>query len=216
MDITKSTCLILVCDKRIKKSHFSDLKSEDILDSGTGFFINSEGLIATAGHVVKEVENEVFFIVKDDKLLPLVVIKRFDLLGNGEYNDYAICQVELKSEDYFDTTEFVEPNEGDKLILNGFTKHEKAKFSQEYSFSNGVMYFNEIRAIYSWKGIKPFGNKGVFENGFVMHYEETFHNSLHGMSGGPILNLKKEVIGLLCRGYNLNGGQGLFTSSLLP
>ena len=200
-----SVCLLVTLAKGHKKELFSELQASEIIDNGTGFFIDPNGLIATAKHVLKCGNDEAIFTIVGDKILPVEIIKRYELLGDGDYNDYALCKVALSSLQYLKLGSSKILKEREKLRVLGFSKHSKSKLSREMKYKDGVIHFNEIEGLLFNHGLPKIDGLGPFDNGFIMLYVETISRQPAGMSGGPVVNEDGEVVGLLVRGFNSNG-----------
>ncbi len=213
--INSSVCLLIILEKGNQKKLFGELCNSEIINNGTGFFIDPNGLIATANHVIKCEHNEAVFAVLKGKLIPVEIIKRYELLGDGGYNDYALCKAPLSTQNHFKLSASKISNSQEQLRVLGFSKHVKSKNNHEVKFKDGKMYYNEISGILFKLGIPKIDGLGPFENGFIMLYDESFTKYPSGMSGGPVVNLKGEVVGLLFRGSNLTGALCLNANKLI-
>ena len=155
---------------------------EDVysIASGSGFFINSEGMVATNHHVL---EGGTYFFIRpaaeDNYYLTTV-------LAADEENDLAILQIDsgYTSSSYL-TFSDKEVNIGDSVYVSGYPQ------GIDLTISNGIVSNN--------KHISSF-SQGEY---FLITAAAT-----SGNSGGPVVNASGEVIGVLTAKYfeaeNLN------------
>jgi hypothetical protein len=214
MDINKATVLIIICESEMPRMLFSELYDNDIKSIGTGFFIDGNGTISTAGHVLNIQKNERPYVVINDRLIQLDIKKQYDLVGDGDYNDYALCTADVKSPHHFDIKKFTEPRDNEPLFLTGYTRKVRSSNHTELKYSDGTVYHNQMTGRFLIRGIRPLANMGIFPNGFTMLFDETLSDHPNGMSGGPITNANSELVGHLISGYLLTGGHGLFSHKL--
>ncbi len=155
---------------------------EDIYSicTGSGFFINSEGMVATNHHVL---EGGTYFFIRpatEDKYYVATV------LSVDEENDLAILQIDST----YNTTSYLtfsdkEINIGDSVYVSGYPQ------GIDLTISNGIISNNTHISSFS---------QGEF---FLITAAAT-----SGNSGGPVINTSGEVIGVLTAKYfeaeNLN------------
>lgn len=148
---------------------------EDIYSicSGSGFFFNSEGMIATNHHVL---EGGTHFFIRpatEDKYYCATV------LSVDEENDLAILQIDstYKTTSYL-TFSDKEINIGDSVYVSGYPQ------GIDLTISNGIISNN--------KHISSF-SQGEY---FLITAAAT-----SGNSGGPVVNASGEVVGVLTAKY---------------
>lgn len=215
MNITSSLILLVTLKTNIHKTRLSDLSIEEVIDNGTGFLIRNNGVFVTAKHVLNCEQNERVYAVINDQLVPIKTIRRFDLVGDGDYNDYELCKIPLSNSEYFKEIPSSKVKSGEKLRLLGFSRRVKSKFSSEITLQDGIIYYNEISGFLFNHGLPKIDGLGPFENGFIMLYNESIEEFPFGMSGGPIVNSVGRVVGLLSRAFNEEGALCLSIEKLL-
>lgn len=148
---------------------------EDVysISSGSGFFFNSEGMIATNHHVL---EGGTHFFIRpatEDKYYCATV------LSVDEENDLAILQIDstYKTTSYL-TFSDKEINIGDSVYVSGYPQ------GIDLTISNGIISNN--------KHISSF-SQGEY---FLITAAAT-----SGNSGGPVVNASGEVVGVLTAKY---------------
>ncbi len=154
---------------------FSNDKTEYSYTTGTGFAISNNGYIITSFHVIKDFDS-IFVVNNKDSLLRY----RATLVYNNENSDLAILKI---SDSTFNSLDKIPFKLSKNEILLG-----------EYVYTLG----------YSKQNI-------VFGEGSVSSYTGFNEDSLTiqvsipsnpGNSGGPILNSKGEIVGMLCAKSN--------------
>lgn len=161
---------ILILSKQKEKSR--------LVGEGSGFFISKDGLALTNRHVVSEKNEEYKALTHSDEILDIRV------LSKDPINDIAIIQVlGKKNFPYLKLGDSKKIHIGQTIITIGNAMSE---------FHNSVS-----------KGIIAGAFRNVLKEGSE---KETAHNLRGliqtdaainpGMSGGPMLNLKGEVIGI--------------------
>jgi len=148
-----------------------------VVGQGSGFFINAQGQVATNYHVIRM---GVRGSVKtaDNKVYPIKSV-----LAHDAYGDLAICQVEMDQP----PARFLEvsadmPEVGDRVVVIG------SPLGLELTVSEGIV-----------SAIRDKTHKG-------QAFQMTAPIS-PGNSGGPVLNLKGQVIGVAT--FFRGGGQNL-------
>jgi len=136
--------------------------------SGTGFFINADGVIITNAHVI-EGADDIYVRTYNNNEYPARVIKQDDI------NDLAILKIEYRNPNHFRIRNFDTLNLGDKLSILGFPL--TGILSQDIRFTEG--------SLSSRTGLE--GDPNYFQHSAPTH---------PGNSGGPIMNSRYEVIGV--------------------
>jgi len=143
---------------------------------GTAFFISDDGLLLTNKHVVDDEEAEYTVLLNNEEKLEAEVVAR------DPGNDIALLKV--KGNGYTSlqlTTD--EPKLGQTAIAIG----------------NALGEFRNTVSVGVISGLKRSINAGSLFGGSVEHLESIIQTDAainHGNSGGPLLNLKGEVIGM--------------------
>jgi tetratricopeptide (TPR) repeat protein len=153
-------------------------------EQGSGAIINRTGntyTVLTAAHVVKKTDRKYTIELNDGQVYP---ISGFKLAPNGNL-DLAVVQ--FKSDRSYSTIKIGNSNsaeEGTTAYVAGFPFATAAITQSVYTFSDGKITANSS---------KPFAN------GYSIVYS---CNTLPGMSGGPVLNDKGELIAVHGKGDN--------------
>jgi tetratricopeptide (TPR) repeat protein/V8-like Glu-specific endopeptidase len=153
-------------------------------EQGSGAIINRAGntyTVLTAAHVVKKTDRKYTIELNDGQVYP---ISGFKLAPNGNL-DLAVVQ--FKSDRAYSTIKIGNSNsaeEGTTAYVAGFPFATAAITQSVYTFSDGKITANSS---------KPFAN------GYSIVYS---CNTLPGMSGGPVLNDKAELIAVHGKGDN--------------
>jgi tetratricopeptide (TPR) repeat protein/V8-like Glu-specific endopeptidase len=153
-------------------------------EQGSGAIINHSGntyTVLTAAHVVKKTDLKYTIELNDGQVYP---ISGFKLAPNGNL-DLAVVQ--FKSDRAYSTIKIGNSNtaeEGTTAYVAGFPFATAAITQSVYTFSDGKITANSS---------KPFAN------GYSIVYS---CNTLPGMSGGPVLNEKGELIAVHGKGDN--------------
>jgi tetratricopeptide (TPR) repeat protein/V8-like Glu-specific endopeptidase len=153
-------------------------------EQGSGAIINRTGntyTVLTAAHVVKKTDRKYTIELNDGQVYP---VSGFKLSPNGNL-DLAVVQ--FKSDRAYSTIKIGNSNtaeEGTTAYVAGFPFATAAITQSVYTFSDGKITANSS---------KPFAN------GYSIVYS---CNTLPGMSGGPVLNDKGELIAIHGKGDN--------------
>ena len=154
---------------------------------GTGFFVSEDGMILTNAHVVSDKEADYTVLTNDGKKYPAKVLARDTL------RDLAIIKIEKEK---------IVDNEG-KLILEPFPTvklgdSDKLQIGQTVIAIGNVL--GEFRNSVSVGVISGLGRTVTAGGGgMVETLEDVIQTDAainQGNSGGPLLNLKGEVIGV--------------------
>ena len=84
---------------------------------GTGFFIKSDGHIATANHVIDKSDKITVIIFKDGRVIET---KEAKIIRQNPKTDTAVIKVDKKECPYLEIREYNEVNEGEEIGLIGF------------------------------------------------------------------------------------------------
>lgn len=149
---------------------------EQQVGGGTGFFVSSDGLIATNRHVVENESLDFAVLTSDGEKYPAKVVAKDPIY------DVAILKVEIEN------AAFLEFGNSDNLVLG---ESVIAIGNALAEFSNSV-----TKGVVSGlsRSIQARGRGGQAE--FLENVIQTDASIHPGNSGGPLLNLKGEVIGI--------------------
>jgi len=142
--------------------------------TGTGFFINTDGIIITNAHVI-EAADEINVRVNGGNHYPAQLIKQDDI------NDLAILQIDYRNPYHFRIRDFSTANLGDKLSILGFPLPDI--LSQDIRLTEGSL-----------------SSKSAFDD--TPYYFQHSAPTHPGNSGGPILNSSFQVIGVASASIN--------------
>ena len=168
---------------------FNSEKSERSITAGTGFAISSDGYIITSYHIVKDFDS-IFVVNKNDSL----VRYHADLVYQNEASDVAFLKITDPLFSTFGKIPYmimnVPSNLGEYVYTLGFSK-------QDVVFGEG--------SISSLTGFN--------EDSSTIQISIP---SNPGNSGGPLINNKGEVVGMLCaKNYDTEGATYAIKSELL-
>jgi len=165
--------------KSLWDAMFSNDKSESNYITGTGFAISTNGYIITSLHVIKGFDS-IFVSNFNDTLIRY----KADLVYKNDVTDLAIIKISDSTFTKFDKIPYVlsksEINLAEYVYTLGFSK-------QNFVFGEG--------SISSYTGFN--------EDSITMQVSIP---SNPGNSGGPILNTKGEIVGMLCAKNNEQDG----------
>ncbi len=165
---------------------FGENKDRTEIVLGTGFFIAPD-LFVTAFHVIDQIENvEEVFVVRDDK--PSIKVKK--LVSVSAYADLAILQTEQKSDIYL--------SEGEKSL-----------------FHDGVFAIGYPVDMIKPVTIRSVGEIKIMENVYyAVSFKIPFIGDIRGMSGGPLLDSKGNLLGIFSAAFSSNFGKSVWSSYL--
>lgn len=142
---------------------------------GSGFLVNADGLIATAGHIVKDTESfEVIFQDGTQAIADFVHMENLDTCDvgfiklRGEYNNLSYFN--------FDT----EIEIGEDIVILGYP----------YGLNNGITMTKGIVSLFG-------RDESFLGTKLVMHVDAA---SYPGNSGSPVVDMDGECIGILVAG----------------
>lgn len=171
---------------------------------GTGFIISSDGLIATAGHIVENTKT--FQLVFNDGRQGKA---RFVYREDSSLCDFGLIQVTWIQRKGFHILEWLNPKMIVDLIWSGTVPPEPiknlpyVKFEDEYEIGDELVIIG-----YPWglqkgstltHGIVSAVDRNIpfFGKKFVLHTDTP---SWPGNSGSPVFNINGDVIGILIGG----------------
>lgn len=166
----------------------TDFYSED---QGTGFFLKGIGFV-TNSHVIKKFDGEVFNSIQLHKSRYSKEKRNATVLINDKDRDIAI----LKVEGYENTGGFdhnFSHDIGQNIILIGYPNHGDG--DSQYRYSGQIVQYrthfmpNKFNIETSTMGMKQ--TRTVISPRIVT-----------GNSGGPVVNMQNEVIGIATQGFN--------------
>ena len=140
---------------------------------GTGFFINKNGWLITNNHVIESEDEERTFTPKDiivfDYSKKKYSVSEIKNVTNQDSLDIILLKVDLKTENFLPILPYDEAEVGERVVAIGHTKLSTWTQS-EGSISNTEQYPNYLQI-------------------------QTPTN--HGNSGGPLINAKGQVVGVV-------------------
>ena len=172
--------------------------NDPLYREGSGFIITEDGYIATAGHLFwdfkSSVPDKIFVTLFDGKTIPA------DLLFLSKKEDVAFIAVDVEQPLPILKLSTVQPEQHEPVIIFGY--YRKAFF-----YSVGAFYGSEIH--------KDFKNSLDTDHSLKFSpYAEykSYGFFFKGESGGPLVNLEKQVIGLNISYYTTIENRGRFNS----
>ncbi len=154
--------------KQHKQKQQAPLKAEDLQVVGSGFFVDSNGTVVTAAHVVENAQR-VFVVTYEKTFYPAVVVKR------DVQKDLAV----LRLEGAFPATTALPLGDSDKLQVGEGVLAVGNPFGFTFTVTSGI-----VSAL----------DRQMSQNGVGLIQTDAPLNP--GNSGGPILNLDGEVVGV--------------------
>jgi S1-C subfamily serine protease len=158
---------------------------------GAGFFVSNTGIIATCLHVVGD-RKELTVVLTGNEILPAT------LVYTNKPLDFALLKVSGENHPYLSFSEEFAPKPGDKVLAIG---NPTSGFPA--SVSQGI--------------VSAVGKKQDLGDGIWVQTDAALSP---GFSGGPLLNLNGEVIGITVRkavGPDVTGiGFALSSKDILP
>lgn len=169
--------------------YYNPITRENKTSSGTGFIYNDKGYIITAGHIFKDTSPDAQIIVKTivDQTEHPAKLVFYDCIDKHKLtiHDVALLKIDIK-EAYdsviFGNSDLIKTGEGVSTIGN--------PFGLELTMSSGII--SKTRLPEELHELGSIENK--FLDGEIM---QTTVPIAPGSSGGPLLNSKGEVIGMI-------------------
>jgi len=140
---------------------------------GTGFFLRSDGLIATNGHVIEGATDITVQVGEDER------VYRATLVGEDEATDLALLKVE--GDEPFPVLAL---GESDRLEVGEWVVAIGNPFGLSRSVTTGIVSYKGRR------DVNPSGRPGYYD------FIQTDAAINPGNSGGPLLDAKGAVIGI--------------------
>ena len=144
------------------------VRIETDLGTGSGFFINSEGLIMTNNHVVRDAE-EITVTVEGHSVSYDGVVEARD-----KERDLALIKIDVSDVPYLEFGDIGAIDLGEQVLVLGYPL-EKKKVSVTSGFVSSIEY----------------------DGGTNSTFVQTDSAVNAGNSGGPLLNLQGDVIGVI-------------------
>lgn len=148
---------------------YPDSKGDSTQGSGTGFTISQNGLIVTAYHVVEDSEDI-------EVLVPGLGYKAAEIVASNPSNDIAILKVEAETVNFLNISDFKSSKVSDKIYTMGYPLY--SVLGDKPKYSEGV-----VNAL-----------TGLGDSASLMQVSIPIQP---GNSGGPVLNDKNEVVGMV-------------------
>ncbi|MFN2550220.1 MAG: trypsin-like peptidase domain-containing protein [Myxococcales bacterium] len=140
---------------------------------GTGFFIRSDGLIATNGHVIEGATDITVQVGEDER------VYRATLVGQDDATDLALLKIDGSA-----PFPVLPLGESDRLEVGEWVVAIGNPFGLSRSVTTGIVSFKGRR------DVNPTGRPGYYD------FIQTDAAINPGNSGGPLLNAKGAVIGI--------------------
>jgi len=159
------------------------------IGGGTGFIVSKEGLVLTNKHVVLDEEAEYMIFTKKGKKYPAKV------LAKDPFQDLAILKIEQGRK----------VNEKGEIEMESFSviklgDSDSLKMGQTViAIGNALGEFRNTVSVGVISGLGRRITASSDEGGYVETLEDVIQTDAainRGNSGGPLLNLNKEVIGI--------------------
>lgn len=147
-----------------------------VIGGGSGFFVSADGIIVTNKHVVADPEAEYNVITQDGKKMPARVLALDPSL------DIAIIKVDMANAPYLDLGDSDNVSVGQTVIAIGNALAE---------FQNSV-----TKGVISGLNRKLVAGGASFGSEVIEGAIQTDAAINHGNSGGPLLNIRGQVIGV--------------------
>ncbi len=157
--------------------------------TGSGIIVTENGYIATNFHVIEDASSITVFLYGSDEAIPAEVV------GFHEGDDIAVIKIE---QDGLRPATFAKSSDcrlGEKVYAIG--SPEGAEFG--WSVTQGIISCPLRR-------IMLYDNEGVLEKKMNVVQTDTPVN--HGNSGGPLINVRGEVVGIVTLKLSDSAGMG--------
>lgn len=177
--------------------------NHEIIDRGTGFFINKDGFFITAGHVVKDPTCKYFALINDKEALIEVKFKEYvlqDAYRSELYMDLAFGKISYHPKSVIKlSSNQLQP--GDTVELNGFSKDSPKDWAIDTDDLNepdkNIRFYNsystQINSDPTIKVNKIANKHFIMTNVYAL---EKVMANMKGLSGGPIM-YKDGCIGIV-------------------
>jgi S1-C subfamily serine protease len=161
------TCCLMIVSLSLAFSMGEAEQDRAYTATGTGFFINTDGVLITNAHVIEGAE-EIYVIINND-YYPAKIIRQ------NERTDLALLKIDYKNPYHFKIIDFNTTNLGDKLSVLGYPL--TGILTQDIRFTEGSLS----------------ARSGIESNSYYFQHSAPTHP---GNSGGPIMNSRFEIIGV--------------------
>jgi len=186
--------------KKIEKTMFPIFFVEEVAPgqtklgiSGTGFFINAEGVFASVAHIFDsktEKTKYVFYgFLPDNVVNPYIEIQ--ELCRDNEH-DIFIGKVDMKTPDFLEISEKM-PDIGKTICIAGYPLAEITLNTIGGFELSGVRRYYQPSFVLDYTSVNIDNGKGVIRShqGFLVR-----DFGLYGMSGGPVFDIAGKIYGI--------------------
>tara|TARA_B100000614_G_scaffold262200_1_gene294669 strand:+ start:605 stop:1561 length:957 start_codon:yes stop_codon:yes gene_type:complete len=147
-----------------------NISNNEIVGTGTGFFIDRDGMFVTNAHVIKNAD-EIKIITKDNK-----EYKVLDYYQINEKKDYAILKIDSKGKKF----KKLHLGNSDKLRVGDDVIAVGNPIGYKYTITSGIV-----------------SSKRIYDN---IEYIQIDADIAPGSSGGPLFDENENVIGITTSG----------------
>jgi serine protease Do len=155
-------------------------REQPVIAQGTGFFLSSDGYILTNNHIVEKAEKVTVYTVQG---------KTFDakVIGADPMTDIALIKIEAKEQPFAELGDSAQAKVGEWVLAIG------NPYGLDHTVTAGIV---------SAKGrdLAP-GDSSTYQD-----FIQTDAAINRGNSGGPLINMKGEVIGITSNIFTPTGG----------
>ena len=148
---------------------YPSTNSKSTQSTGTGFAISPNGIIVTAYHVVKNSDDI-------EVLIPGLGFKPAEIISSNPSNDIAILKIKSETKNFLQISNFKSSKISDKVYTMGYPL--SSVLGDKPKYSEGV-----VNAL-----------TGLGDSASLMQVSIPIQP---GNSGGPVLNDKNEVVGMV-------------------
>jgi len=162
--------------------------------SGTGFFINDDGLFATACHVIDNIPNDA--IVFSVGNVPYQIQQKEEIveIARNEEADVFIGRADENRQPPLILSE-VRPDIGRTVCISGYPLALMKQTTRGIDVRNVRQYHQQSIVLDFWEMNVPYNGPRAQ---ITRHYESFWitNTSLPGMSGGPAVGTNGQVLGV--------------------
>ena len=186
--------------KKIEKTMFPIFFVEEVGpgqtmlgSSGTGFFINSDGVFVSVAHIFdSNAENKkyVFYgFLPDNVINPYLEIQE---LRRDDVHDIFIGRVAMKTPDFLEIS-YKMPEIGKTICIAGYPLAEITLNTIGGFELSGVRRYYQPSFVLDYTSVNIDNGKGMIRthNGFLVR-----DFGLYGMSGGPVFDITGKIYGI--------------------
>ena len=153
-------------------------QEQPVTAQGTGFFISSDGYILTNNHIVEKAEKVTVYTVQGKEYTAKV-------MGTDAMTDIALIKVEAKDTPFAELGDSAQMKVGEWVLAIG------NPYGLDHTVTAGIV---------SAKG-RDLGDSSTYQD-----FIQTDAAINRGNSGGPLINMKGEVIGITSNIFTPTGG----------